>query len=106
MSAVVRRLDSRGLTLILIEVCFGRVRRCSGPGGAAAWAGEVGWSARFVAMPNPCVEAFRRHRERQDAERVAAGATWHESGLVFTTPIGAPMEPAQRQQDLRWSLRS
>ena len=51
-------------------------------------------SARFVAMPIPCVEAFRRHRERQDAERVTAGASWHESGLVFTTPIGTPMEPA------------
>jgi len=51
-------------------------------------------SARFVAMPAPCVEAFRRHRGRQESERESAGAKWQDSGLVFTTPLGTPVEPA------------
>ena len=51
-------------------------------------------SARFVAMPATCVEAFRRHRVGQQSEREAAGPKWQDSGLVFTTPIGTPVEPA------------
>jgi integrase len=51
-------------------------------------------SARFVAIPAPCVDALRRHRARQAAERAVAGEAWRESGLVFTSVIGSPVEPA------------
>ena len=51
-------------------------------------------SARFVAMPALCVESFRRHQRRQAAERESVGDRWQESGLVFTTPLGTPVEPA------------
>ncbi len=32
--------------------------------------------------------ALRRHRKRQLEARLAAGARWGNSGLVFTSPIG------------------
>lgn len=39
------------------------------------------------------VEVLRDHRMRQNAERVAAGPSWNESGLVFTTRVRTPVEP-------------
>jgi integrase len=32
-------------------------------------------------------------RERQEVERLAAGDSWQESGLVFTTSVGTVVEP-------------
>jgi integrase len=39
------------------------------------------------------ISALRAHRERQEAERTAAGGRWKESGFVFTTRHGEPMSP-------------
>ncbi len=50
-------------------------------------------SARMVSLPAFSVEAFRRHKEKQDAERLFAGDEWVENGLVFTTRKGTPVEP-------------
>ncbi|MGH3514252.1 MAG: tyrosine-type recombinase/integrase [Mycobacterium sp.] len=50
-------------------------------------------STRVVALPRPCVQALRRHRAQQGAERLAAGDRWTDSGLVFTTRKGTPIEP-------------
>ena len=36
--------------------------------------------------------ALREHRERQQPEKEGAGARWRECGLVFTTPIGTPLD--------------
>jgi integrase len=48
---------------------------------------------RTVPLPPPCVEALRQHRARQDREHLALGPAWTDSGLVFTTTIGTPIEP-------------
>lgn len=50
-------------------------------------------SRRPLPLPDPCVQALRNHRERQQREREAAGGRWHGTGLVFTTAIGTPIEP-------------
>jgi len=50
-------------------------------------------SRRTVPLPPPCVDALRQHRARQDRERLALGPAWTDSGLVFTTTIGTPIEP-------------
>lgn len=50
-------------------------------------------SERTVPLPALAVEALYEHRERQARERAAAGEQWQESGLVFTSMIGTPMEP-------------
>lgn len=50
-------------------------------------------SARTVPLPAVCVSALQEHHTKQEAERRKAGDSWQESGLVFTTAIGTPLEP-------------
>ena len=49
-------------------------------------------SRRTITMPGIVAAALRRHRTRQLEGRLAAGARWRESGLVFTTTIGTPID--------------
>ncbi len=49
---------------------------------------------RWVALPAPCVQALVGHRVRQDAERLAAGERWVDTGLVFGASTGRPLDPA------------
>ena len=50
-------------------------------------------SRRTIPLPALALDALREHRARQAAERLAAGPAWQDSGLVFTTAHGTPMEP-------------
>ncbi|MFD9734262.1 tyrosine-type recombinase/integrase [Umezawaea sp. NPDC059074] len=50
-------------------------------------------SAATIPLPTPLVAILRRHKAGQAGERLAAGERWRNSGLVFTTPIGTPIEP-------------
>lgn len=49
-------------------------------------------SRRTVVLPQVAVEALRAHRTRQLEERLLAGGRWQESGLVFTTTEGKPLD--------------
>lgn len=49
-------------------------------------------SRRTLAMPPMIAKALKDHRGRQERERNAAGDHWREVGLVFTTPIGTPLD--------------
>ena len=51
-------------------------------------------SARTISLDSTSVEALRAHKARQAAERLAAGAAWVDSGLVFVTPTGEGLHPA------------
>lgn len=55
---------------------------------------KTGRSRRTIALPSFAVSALRDHRVRQLEERLLAGPHWRESGLVFTTPIGTPLDPS------------
>ncbi|WP_249399941.1 site-specific integrase [Streptomyces argyrophylli] len=50
-------------------------------------------SERPVPLPRVCVDALRRHRARQDAERAGVGERWRDTGLVFTVRLGTAIEP-------------
>jgi len=50
-------------------------------------------SRRTIPLPALAVDALREHPARQAAERLAAGPGWQDSGLVFTTAHGTPIEP-------------
>ncbi|MCH0561470.1 site-specific integrase [Streptomyces sp. MUM 16J] len=51
-------------------------------------------SERRIALPTECIHSLKSHRERHQEERQAAGIGWTDSGLVFTTPTGRPLDPA------------
>jgi integrase len=50
-------------------------------------------SRRVVPVPPPTLAALRVHRRRQKADQLSAGQAWRDSGLVFTTHLGGPLEP-------------
>lgn len=50
-------------------------------------------SRRTIRMPGIVSAALKAHRVRQLEDRLAAGASWENSGLVFTTAFGTPLEP-------------
>lgn len=51
-------------------------------------------SRRSLVLPGSIVIALREHRRRQLEERLLAGRRWVESGLVFTSTIGTPLDGA------------
>lgn len=50
-------------------------------------------SRRTLTLPASLVVALRTHRDRQAFDKAAAGPRWVETGLVFTTGIGGPLNP-------------
>lgn len=50
-------------------------------------------SRRTIPLPDSCVAALRRHRARRGSERLTAGDSWTDSGLVFATSTGRVIEP-------------
>jgi len=49
-------------------------------------------SRRTLIMPPTVATALQAHRKRQALERAAAGDRWVETGLVFTTRKGTPLD--------------
>jgi integrase len=47
-------------------------------------------SKRSLVLPKRAVDALTRHRKRQAAERLSAGAAWHDTDLVFCHEDGHP----------------
>jgi site-specific recombinase XerD len=45
-----------------------------------------------LALPAAAVQALRAWRNCQTGERLAAGDTWHDTELVFTSHHGAPLD--------------
>ena len=60
-------------------------------------------SRRTLALPARCVEALRKQRVQQAADRLVS-AGWQHSGLVFTTAVGSEMDAANVRRDLRRAL--
>lgn len=50
-------------------------------------------SRRTIPLPPPVVEALKVHKIAQGKERLAAGSGWQDSGMVFASAAGTPMEP-------------
>ncbi|MGW6733307.1 tyrosine-type recombinase/integrase [Streptomyces sp. NPDC055013] len=58
-------------------------------------------SERRIALPAECISSLKIHQERQQEERQAAGTGWTDNGLVFTTPKGMPLDPANLSRRFR-----
>jgi integrase len=48
-------------------------------------------SRRNIALTTQALEALKAHRAHQLEERLALGAAWKDTGLVFTDSIGGPL---------------
>lgn len=66
---------------------------------------QLGWATELdspktdasedtVVLDDATVAVLRAHRRRQLEERLAAGPGWIDTGLVFTTPTGQALHPA------------
>ena len=61
-------------------------------------------SRRSISMPAVVVDAIKRHQTRQREERLRAGRYWQQTGLVFTSTIGTPMEAREVTRILHRTL--
>lgn len=62
-------------------------------------------SRRSLALPRLCVDALEAHRFRQFEEKRAAGSQWVDSGLVFATTLGGPLDVNNVRRDFRVALQ-
>jgi integrase len=51
-------------------------------------------SERRIVLPTECVNSLKTYRGQQEETRRTAKTGWSGNGLVFTTPTGGPLEPA------------
>ncbi len=56
-------------------------------------------SRRTLDMPDLAIDALKRHRDQQENERTDAGDTWIDTGLVFTTTLGTPIDPSNLRRE-------
>jgi len=61
-------------------------------------------SRRTLALPHRCIDALVQQNAQQARDREMAGAQWHESGFVFTTRVGTPLDAANVRRELRRAL--
>lgn len=50
-------------------------------------------SRRDIVLTDSMVRNLKRHATAQKAERLRAGSQWKNTGLVFTTELGSPVDP-------------
>jgi integrase len=50
-------------------------------------------SRRTLPIPETIISTLRTHRIRQLEEKLLAGERWKETGLIFTTRLGTPLNP-------------
>jgi integrase len=60
-------------------------------------------SRRTIAMPGVVIDALQHHKARQTKERLLAGRRWSDTGLVFTSTIGTPIEVGNLRRSF-WKL--
>jgi integrase len=92
-------LDLEGRTMVLRR----QIARIRLDEGAAASTGrrtrlvlkdlKTKRSRRTLHLTPTLVAMLRSHRARQAAEQLAVGPAWVDSGLVFTTALGTPLDP-------------
>lgn len=62
-------------------------------------------SRRQFALGENVVKALQKHRKAQLEQRLLAGGDWHDSGLVFTTSTGRPLDGVNVTRDFKRMLR-
>jgi integrase len=76
-------------------------------GGTAQGVPKSDAGDRQVQLDNDTKTVLRAHKARQNAERLAAGQDWADTGFVFTTETGQPLDPAEvSDQFLRMAMEA
>ncbi len=71
--------------------------RVKGPKSAAG--------VRMIELDEELLTLLRQHRDRQAAERSAAGRAWVDHGLIFCSRLGTPLLPGNLLRQFRRLLR-
>jgi integrase len=58
-------------------------------------------SRRAINLPPPLIAKLRTHRANQNAQRLSLGRSWTNSGHIFTTSLGTPIEPRNLYREFR-----
>jgi hypothetical protein len=62
-------------------------------------------SRRTFALADNVVKALRKQRKAQLEERLLAGTDWKQSGLLFTTRTGRPLDGVNVTRDFKRMLK-
>ena len=100
-----RRGEALGLKWSDVDLDAGRLvvtRQLTRVGGALVTSDtKTARSRRAVDLSAPMVESLKAHKARQAAERLALGEAWADSGFVFTSSIGTPVDPRNCYREFR-----
>jgi len=96
------------------HVVFGNpVAKPPVPASAAVWRSvrshgdtKTEKSRRTLGLPQMAVDALRAYRERQIAERLAAGWQWSDHDLVFSTRTGGALDAANVRREFKTACRA
>ena len=58
-------------------------------------------SRRAVNVPTQMIAALQAHKARQAKEKLSLGRAWLNSGFIFTTSIGTPIDPRNLNREFR-----
>jgi integrase len=96
MAAGLRRGEALGLYWSDLKGDRLRIKRSlTTMGGKPVWSEpKTRRGNRTVVLPADALTVLKEHRQRQQAERQAAGEFWAESELMFTNEIGQAVTPA------------
>jgi len=61
-------------------------------------------SRRTIPLPGPVLARLRVHLSQQERERLQLAERWPDSGFVFTTPIGTPIDPDNFSKTVRAAM--
>ena len=62
-------------------------------------------SRRAINLPATVADQLHGHRIRQAKERLALGPAWTDSGHVFTSTVGTPIDPRNLYREFLGRLR-
>ena len=90
-----RRGEMLGLKWDQVDLDAGVVRVVAtldrSPDGLVLTEPKTKRSRRSIHLSPSIVAALREHRGRQNAERLRLGPAWQDTGFVFTTTVGTPV---------------
>lgn len=98
LSVGLRRGEALGLKWADLDESSGvllvkRQLRRDEDGGLVTADTKTARSRRAVNLPAPMLAMLRKHRARQASERLSLGEAWVDSGFMFTTSVGTPIDP-------------